>query len=147
MGDPPAKDPLLMEPSPTWMYSLLIRLSSGAFLFIALGLIAASTLVFLLNIESLMTNGGMGSLIAITVAAAMLLSAVRAMCVGNGQRPVVATIAFLFLMSGVASLGALFCRNHSMRVPFAAMASVLVLAGAFYSIRYLPRQPQRGAIS
>lgn len=49
-----------MEPSPTWMYSLLIRLSSGAFLFIALGLIAASTLVFLLNIESLMTNGGHG---------------------------------------------------------------------------------------
>jgi hypothetical protein len=129
------------------MYSLLIRLSSGAFLFIALTLIAASTVVFLLNFESLMTNGGVGPLIAIIVAAAMLLSAVRAMCVGGGQRPVVATMAFLFLMSGLAVLGAFFCGNNSMRIAFAAIASTLFVAGAFYSIRYLPRQPQGGAIS
>ena len=129
------------------MYSLLMRLSAGAFLFIALSLIAASTVVFLLNFESLMTNGGVGPLIAILVAAAMLLSAVRAMCVGGGQRPVVATIAFLFLMSGLAVLGAFVCGNHSIRIAFAAIACGLFVAGAFYSIRYLPRRPQGGAIS
>jgi hypothetical protein len=136
-----------MELSPTWMYSLLIRLSSGAFVGIALGLIAASTLVFLLNIESLLTNGGVGSLIAIILAAAMLLSAVRALCVGGGQRPVVATIAFLFFMSGVGVLCAFVCGNHSMRITCAAIASLLFVTGTFYSIRYLPRRPQGGAIS
>jgi hypothetical protein len=136
-----------MEPSPPWMYSLLIRLSSGAFLAIALGLIAASTLVLLLNIESLLTNGSVGSLIAIIVAAAMFLSAVRAMCVGAGQRPVVATVTFLFFMSGLASLCAFVCGNHSMRITSAAIASTLFVAGAFYSIRYLPRRPEDASTS
>lgn len=61
------------------MYSLLRPLSSGAFLAIALGVIAASTLLFLLNFEALLTDGGVASLIAITLAAALALSAVRAL--------------------------------------------------------------------
>jgi hypothetical protein len=139
--------PLRIDPAPTWMDSLFLGLGAGAFLCIALVLIALSTLVFLLNIESLMTKGNMGSLIAVILAAATLLSAVRAMCTASGRRPVVATIAFLFLVCGGAVLGAFFCGNHSTRFIFAVMASVLGVISAFYSIRYLPRPPQGGAMS
>jgi uncharacterized membrane protein YhhN len=128
------------------MDSLFSRLGDNARVFLPLLVIAVSVVVFGVNFESLMHKSHLGRLIAVMVAAAMLLSAARAMYTGIGKRPVMFTIFFLFVMAGAAAIGASFCQDQSLRVIFAAIALLLVIGDAVYSVRNLRRPVQGGAL-
>jgi len=116
------------------MDSLFSRLSDSARVFLPLLVIAVSVVVFAVNFESLMSKSHLGRLIAMIVAAALLLSAARAMSTGIGKSPVVFTICFLFFMGGAAAIAASFCQDHSLRLVFAVIALLLVIADAVYSV-------------
>jgi len=104
----------------------------------------ASVVVFLVNFKSLMQTSHLGRLIAVLVAPAMFLSVARAMYTGIGKSPVVFTICFLFVMGGAAAIAASSCEDHTLRVVFAVIALVLVIADAVYSVCSFRRRSQGG---
>ncbi|MEY2565316.1 MAG: hypothetical protein QOH88_3509 [Verrucomicrobiota bacterium] len=128
------------------MDSLFSRLNETARVLLPLLVTAVSTVVFAVNFESLMSKSHLGRLIAVMVAAALVLSAGRAMYTQGGRRPVVFTVCFLFVMGGAAVIGACFCRDQSLRLQLAAIALLLVIAGAIYAMRNLRRPMQGGAL-
>lgn len=126
----------MITSTPTWMGSLLSRLNVGAMLAILLIVIAAATASFMATFISLLQTGSMATLAGAFLAAAMLLSAIRAMCSGYNDLTA-PTTTFLLLMSGIALLGAYACRIHSMRMTLIGLGALLLLVAAFYFIRCL----------
>jgi hypothetical protein len=131
-----------MLTSPTWMASLFSRLGASLTLFLFLAIIAASTVAFMLNFEAVLKVDHVGPLIVVILAAAMFLSAVRGMCTAGGTNAGPATIAFLYVMCGVAAIAAYAAPDHAMRIKLAAISVVLLIAAVVWLIRYLRRKPQ-----
>jgi uncharacterized membrane protein len=129
------------------MASLFSRLGASLTLFLFLAIIAASTVAFMLNFESVLKVGHFGPLIVVILAAAMFLSAVRGMCTSGGTNAGPGTIAFLFVMCGTAALGAYAGHDHIMRLTLRAVSLVLLVVAAFYSMRYARRRSQGSVVS
>jgi hypothetical protein len=122
---------------PTWLESVLSRLSPGATETVLLLLLAGSTVVFLGSYISLLQTGYVVMLVGSILAAAMFGSAVRAFYNSGGSDPFVPTVCFVLLMSVVALIGGYACRDHSMRITLSVLGTLLLLGNAFYFIRGL----------